>query len=339
MEVVERRTGNGRDLGAGLFLPANAVRALEGIGVGNEVAKLAAPVMRQRVQDHRGRLLAEFEVERIWGRVGPCLAITRSALLAVLREFVDATAVRYDTAVTKVADDGTVTFADGTTGVYDLIVGADGINSVVRRSLFNGPEPRFLRQMCWRFIAEDTAIPGITDWTARLGAKGRTFLTVQLGGGRVYCYADVNSPVPTAPAMDWRALFADFGDPVPRLLEQGANAHFSALYESEKTVRTRQDAVVVGDAAHAFSPSMAQGAAMALEDALVLAESLGRGPDVTAALAVFQARRADRVAWVVAQNHRRDRTRNLPTLLRNITLRLAGERLFKANHAPLHASP
>ncbi|MEU2288347.1 FAD-dependent monooxygenase [Streptomyces sp. NPDC013178] len=339
VHVVERRAEDGGASGTGLYLPANAVRALRGLGVGDEVAKRAQPVARQRLQDHRGRPLAEFEVERIWGTVGPCLAISRGDLHEVLHTAVDEAVVRHDTAVTAVADDGTVSFADGSTSAYDLVVGADGINSTVRRSLFGGPEPRFLGQLCWRFIADDTETSGISDWTARLGDKGRTFLTVSLGTGRVYCYADINSSVPTAPAGDWRTLFADFGGPVPRLLEQGADAYFAALHESENTVWMRPGAVLVGDAAHAFSPSMAQGGAMALEDALVLADTLAKEPDVTRALAAFQARRADRVAWVVAQNHRRDKARNLPTPLRNFTLRRAGERLFKANHAPLHDLP
>lgn len=338
-DVVERRADGGRAVGTGLYLPANAVRALQDIGVGDEVAKLAKPVARQRVHDHRGRPLTEFAVERIWGEVAPCLAMTRGELHEVLRTAVDGTTIRADTEVTSVTDDGTVTFGDGTTGAYDLVVGADGINSTVRRSLFGGPEPRFLGQLCWRFIADDTAIPGITDWTARVGDRGRTFLTVQLGAGRVYCYADVNSPAPTAPAGDWRTLFADFGGPVPRLLAQGEDAYFAALHESDSTVWTRPRTVLVGDAAHAVSPSMAQGGAMALEDALVLADTLAAEPGVPAALAAFQARRAARVAWVVAQNHRRDRARNLPTPVRNFVFRRAGERLFRANHAPLHARP
>ncbi|MGW5590966.1 FAD-dependent monooxygenase [Streptomyces sp. NPDC003857] len=338
VDVVERRADTGQ-AGTGLYLPANAVRTLQSLGVGDEIDKRAEPVVWQRLHDQHGHPLAEFEVSRIWGGVGRSLAITRGDLHEVLSTAVDSTAVRHDTEVSSVTDDGNVTFADGDTCTYALVVGADGINSTVRRSLFGGPEPRFLGQVCWRFIADDTEIPGLTDWTARLGSKGRTFLTVQLGAGRVYCYADINSPVITAPVDDWRTLFADFDGPVPRLLEQGADAYFAALYESENTVWTRPGAVLIGDAAHAFSPSMAQGGAMALEDALVLADTLTAEPDVTTALAAFQARRAERVAWVVAQNHRRDKARNLPTLLRNFTLRRAGERLFKANHAPLHALP
>lgn len=338
VEVVERHGDNG-PTGTGLYLPANAVRTLQSLGVGDDLDKRAEPVVWQRLHDQHGRVLAEFEVSRIWGEVGRSLAITRGELYEVLRTAVDSTFVRHGAEVRSVTDNGMVTFADGETCMYDLVVGADGINSTVRRSLFGGPKPRFLGQVCWRFIADASEIPGLTDWTARLGSRGRTFLTVQLGAGRVYCYADINSSLITAPTGDWRKLFADFGGPVQRLLEQGADAHFAALYESENTVWTRPGAVLIGDAAHAFSPSMAQGGAMALEDALVLSETLTTEPDIASALAAFQARRSERVAWVVAQNHRRDKARNLPTPLRNFTLRRAAERLFKANHAPLHSLP
>ena len=74
---------------------------------------------------------------------------------------------------------------------------------------------------------------------------------------------------------------------------------------------------------------------MALEDALVLAELLTQGQSVDEALTGYVARREARVAWVQEQTHRRDRTRNLPATVRNITLRLAGERIFRSNYGPL----
>jgi 2-polyprenyl-6-methoxyphenol hydroxylase-like FAD-dependent oxidoreductase len=82
---------------------------------------------------------------------------------------------------------------------------------------------------------------------------------------------------------------------------------------------------------------MAQGAAMAVEDALVLTELLTKPVDE--ALAAYQDRRTPRVAWVQEQTHRRDRTRNLPPMLRNVTLRLAAERIFKSNYRPLRELP
>jgi 2-polyprenyl-6-methoxyphenol hydroxylase-like FAD-dependent oxidoreductase len=97
--------------------------------------------------------------------------------------------------------------------------------------------------------------------------------------------------------------------------------------------------VLVGDAAHASSPNMAQGAAMAVEDALVLAEMLTADQPVDQALASYVQRRTPRVAWVQEQTHRRDRTRSLPTTVRNLTLCLAAERIFRSDYAPLRDLP
>jgi 2-polyprenyl-6-methoxyphenol hydroxylase-like FAD-dependent oxidoreductase len=80
---------------------------------------------------------------------------------------------------------------------------------------------------------------------------------------------------------------------------------------------------------------MAEGAGMALEDGLVLAECLASGDGVAKAVAGFQARRRPRTRWVLAQTRRRDRTRNLPTLLRDFVLRRWGRKIVHANYRPL----
>jgi FAD-dependent urate hydroxylase len=97
--------------------------------------------------------------------------------------------------------------------------------------------------------------------------------------------------------------------------------------------------VLIGDAAHATSPNMAQGAAMALEDALVLTDCLSRIPAIPDALAAFQARRRPRTDWVRAQTHRRDHTRYLPPTMRDNVLRFLGRRIFHANYRPLLDQP
>ena len=150
-------------------------------------------------------------------------------------------------------------------------------------------------QASWRFVAD--GFPDITDWTVMLG-RGRTFLTVALGQAVVYCYADLNISDPaSAASVDWRRSFADFADPVPRLLKQAADAYFAPIEEVAPPAWTARR-VLVGDAAHASSPNMAQGAAMAVEDALVLAETLTADQSVDHALASYVERRKARVAWV-----------------------------------------
>ena len=230
-----------------------------------------------------------------------------------------------------------VSFSDGSTGTYDLVVGADGIHSTIRSLALGGPPANDVGQASWRFIADDVA--GITDWTAMLG-RGRTFLTVSLGGGVVYCYADVSTSDPADAAReDWRARFADFAEPVPSLLDRAAETYFAPIEEVAPPAWTAGRVVLVGDAAHASSPNMAQGAAMALEDALVLAEALTADQTVDQALAGYVQRRQGRVTWVQEQTHRRDRTRNLHPIVRNLTLRLAAERIFRSNYGPLRELP
>ena len=117
---------------------------------------------------------------------------------------------------------------------------------------------------------------------------------------------------PTFTGPEWRELFADFADPVPRLVQQAGDAHFALIEEVVPPAWSARRVVLVGDAAHASSPNMAQGAAMALEDAIVLADALATSQDTDEALSEYQRRRAARIAWVQDQTHRRDRTRSLP---------------------------
>ena len=226
LEVVERVT-EWETTGTGLYLPGNAVRGLGALGIGPAVAARANPIGRQRFLDHRGRRLAEIDVDRFWDGVGGCLAINRAALHETLREANAELPIRLGTAVTDMEDGAAprVTFTDGPTGSYDLVVGADGVHSTIRSLVLGGQPARFVGQASWRFLA--AGFPDIADWTVMLG-RGRAFLTVALGQGLVYCYADRNTSVPDcASGEDWRDSFADFADPVPRLLEHGAKAYFS----------------------------------------------------------------------------------------------------------------
>jgi len=337
-EVVERVT-NWEPGGAGLYLPGNAVRALDELGVGPAVSAAANPIGRQRFLDHRGRLLADIDVGRVWTGVGGCVAIQRAALHEVLLEETADVQTRLGTSVTDVEDGPAprVTFADGSTRSYDLVVGADGVHSTIRTLTLGGPPARYVGQASWRFLAD--GFPDISEWTVMLG-RGRSFLTVALGEGLVYCYADLNTSDPAGAAReDWRESFADFAEPVPRLLEQAAEAYFAPIEEVAPPVWSARRVILVGDAAHASSPNMAQGAAMAVEDALVLAETVTADQSLDQALAGYEQRRQARVTWVQEQTHRRDRTRSLPPVVRNLTLRLAAERIYRSNYRPLRDSP
>jgi len=139
-EDVER-TAEWEASGAGLDLHGNCARALDELGLWAEVAARANPIVRQRFLDHGGRQLADIDVRRYWDSVGGCVAITRGALHEVLRNG-SADAPRLGLSVTDVDDAGHARFSDGSTGEYDLVVGADGVHSKVRSLAFGGMPAR-----------------------------------------------------------------------------------------------------------------------------------------------------------------------------------------------------
>ena len=185
---------------------------------------------------------------------------------------------------------------------------------MVRTAGIGGTAPQHTSRWCWRFIADGWS--GEEDtWRARL-APGRSLVTMPLG--------------------DWRNYFDDFGMPVTDLLTQGGHAYATPITEVDQPYAFLGRTVLIGDAAHAMSPSMGQGVALAVEDALVLAETLSSLP-VDEALPAYEQRRAPRIAWVRAQAHRRDSTRGLTPAVRDRVVRLTGRRMVLAGQRALLA--
>jgi FAD-dependent urate hydroxylase len=310
VDTVER-SANPSVVGAGIYLPANAVRALDALGLRAEVAARAARIERQRVSDHNGRVLFDLDVEEIWDGVGACLAVHRADLHEVLLADVPVRWGRSPSTITDTPDGVRATFDDGSCHVYDLVIGADGVHSATRSLVF-GPAAaaRPVGQIARRFVAaSDDAEP---VWSLTMGRRS-VFLTIPIGAGRVYCYSD--GPVSCS------------------------TPHVAEVEEVDLPRWSSGMVLLVGDAAHATSPNMAEGAAMALEDALVLADCLGGEHTLASALRSFEERRRPRTNWVLAQTRRRDRLRILPAVVRDAILARAGRQIFIRNYAPLRNLP
>ncbi|MCZ4605762.1 FAD-dependent monooxygenase [Streptomyces sp. Lzd4kr] len=158
------------------------------------------------------------------------------------------------------------------------------------------------------------------------------------------CYADVTAPSsehPPKASKDLLRHFAGYDCRVRDLLATPAalDAYVSPVAEVNCHTWARGRVMLVGDAAHASSPDMAQGVAMAVEDAQVLAEVLAEGGDTEDLLQQFAERRLPRTRWVQRQAQRRDRTRSLPTALRNIAFRYGANALYERGYAPLRDLP
>jgi len=343
-DVVERHATPSPS-GTGLYLPGNATRAIASLGLLDRVRANAVAVRSQKILDHRGWELTETRTGDVWSRCGPCLSLPHARLHTILGAAFGESRVRHDVSVVAIDQSGgrcEVAFTDGRSASYDLVVGADGIHSGVRRIVRPDVNPQYGRQVCWRFITQNIA--GVAGWTALLG-NGSTLLAIPVSGSEVYVYADLTLP-PGADPESYRhaclpELFQKFSAPVSLLLERGhqdeAAVHFGRLGQVVMDDWVQGRVVFIGDAAHAASPNMAQGAALAIEDAAVLADVLAAGQDLDTALASYSRRRQHRIRWVQRQCAARDKMRALPALARAAIFGLFGDKLYRRSYAPLLA--
>ena len=139
LELIERERA-WRPAGSGIYLPGNASRALRALGLETQVASRAVEIATQRVCDHRGRLLRQVDVAKLWAAVGPCLALGRAELHDVLLEAARDVPISMGVPV-SCSGQADVSVDSATervaSGEYDLVVAADGINSTVRRLAFD----------------------------------------------------------------------------------------------------------------------------------------------------------------------------------------------------------
>ena len=318
-QVVELRSALG-EIGAGLHLPGNGVRALYHLDVGNAAKEAGHPFTSRIGLDAEGRVLLEEEVGAVWGPEGFHLGIYRPTLHALLLGAANVK-VRLGVEVTAIDQDersARVGFSDGTQDEFDVVIGADGVHSQVRRSAVSPAPPTYGGDMYWRGVVHD--LQPLANMCLFFGDR-RGIGLVPLGRGQTYIFGYLASEEPLADPVAgrlerFRARYAEFKGPVPEALaalRQDEQLHFgpTELVQLESTCAGR--VVVIGDAAHAHPPGMAEGACLAMEDALVLSEELARHSDVPAALQAFHSRRQGRVRQVVQRALENSRRMATPT--------------------------
>ncbi len=303
--------------GLGLNLPGNAVRALAALGLADEVMRRGMRIRRREYRNQAGRLLFAVSDEAFWGQVGPSVCLRRGDLLDVLQASTADVIPRWGTPVVaaELVDDGVqVQLESGPTETHDFGVGPDGVHSAVRRAVIPGdsPSPSLMTEASWRFIAPN---PGVDCWSVWFGAQG-TLLLIPVDEQHVYGYAATTRGGAAGEDPQWLdTTFAGFAEPVPAtvaaVLEDRGQLYYGPVEEVRCQRWSGGRLVLIGDAAHATGPVWAQGAAMALEDAIVLAELLAARSDWSTIGAEFKRLRRPEIAaacmtWLPASQPRRE---------------------------------
>ncbi len=294
--TVVERTLAPREDGAGLTLWPNAMRALDAIGVGEDVRDIGAPVARAVINRPSGAQLAEMPIATLTARYGPLVAVHRGELHRTLADQCPGM-VRYGTTATVA--DGQV-FIGGDPPQSTVMIGADGIDSAVRAAVAGEVHPRSCGQFAARGVAHTgEATPRVTSesW-----GRGLRFGLVPLRNGLTYWFAATTTRVA---AENPRETFAGWHNPIAEVLDapQVGSTPVLPLHDLPPlhTWHDRRSTVLVGDAAHAMTPNLGQGAAQALEDVAILLNELASAP-VPDALAAYEHRRKRRAERVVARS-------------------------------------
>ena len=344
---VFERAGELGEVGAGLGLYPNAMKALRKLGLYDAVLEQGQPLHPGgQVRSWRGEVLVEVSAAVMEERFGDVtVGIHRASLHRLLLEALGEAGgeVRLGAAFSGFEQDerGVVArFADGGEERGDLLVGADGLRSAVRERILGDGPPRYAGYSAWRGLVDPANgyLKGKAGFEA-LGCGSR-FGMVALGGGAAYWFATKNAPRPEGaePTQHRAELLSRFGgwhEPVPSVIRatEEADLHFDGLYHRGPAARWGTGRVtLLGDAAHPMTPDLGQGAAQALEDAVVLARSLQTEGDPKAALRLYEDRRLDRTAYVTRQSLRLGRFAQLqnPSVcrLRDAVLKILPKRLL-----------
>jgi 2-polyprenyl-6-methoxyphenol hydroxylase-like FAD-dependent oxidoreductase len=299
-----------REVGAGISLWANAIRALDRLGLGQAVRDRAASPRRSALLRPNGSAIVESPIEQLIVHLGiAAVVLHRAELLALLRAPVE-DAIRLDrecTGFEQNADSVLARFSNGDKARADVLIAADGIHSVIRSQLRPNEPIRYSGYTAWRSVVK-LRTAGLS--MSETWGRGRRFGVVPMAGDQVYWFATKNAPQgETCPLgrakQNLVDLFGSWHAPIPDLI---AATEESAVLRNDIVDRDPISTwgvgrvTLAGDAAHPMTPNLGQGGCQAIEDALVLARELTNDTPIETALCRYEAERIARTTPIVLRS-------------------------------------
>ncbi|HEX3974813.1 MAG TPA: FAD-dependent monooxygenase [Solirubrobacteraceae bacterium] len=331
-----------KEIGAGVALHPNAMRVLRMIGVEDAVRRVAGRSEYAVTCDGRtGRTISKIsraQQASTYGLAGA--TVHRADLLDVIAAALPADSVTLGRrcATVESHDVAVARFEDGSEIEADVIIGADGIHSRVRKALFGPDDPTFTGKICYRSVVSREAVRGAepsTDNAQWLGPHGTVVLYPLRGNQLVNVVAHYDdehyrheSWINECDRQEVLDRYADWHESLLRVFAAGDTWYKWALYDRDPIPRWTQGRItILGDAAHPMLPYLGQGACQAIEDGAVLATALSAEPDnPTGALERYERTRRPRASRVVLAARDRGVSNHLSSplaaLKRDVTIAL-----------------
>ncbi len=321
-----------RPVGAGIVLASNAMQIFRNEGLYDRILSAGQQVSAMRITDENFKDISCVKLARFEQKYGVCnVAIHRAALQGILAEMVGKDQILLSRKLIKIEGQGRfkLHFEDGSLAESDTLIGADGIRSTVRDQLLGHGRIRGTGQKCWRGVCrvsltDDYAHQAIEAW-----GRGKRFGFVRIDHEQIYWYAALNSSFAGDHIEELGGLFRDFHPDALRMIEstESDQLHFSDITDlSPVSSWYTGQACLLGDAAHAMTPNMGQGACQAIEDAYTISKLMEGNLPIRETFERYQQLRIRKARGIVDKSRLMGSVSHLDTSLgiwlRNSLMRL-----------------
>ena len=267
-----------KSVGAGIILANNAMQVYQKLGLLETLYSKGQQISEMKITDHHFKHLSSVKLSSFEKRYGVYnIAIHRADLHEILVNELGSESIRLNHRLTDIMEDSSqvsLVFNHHTTEHFDLVIGADGLHSVTRKYVHPTAKIRTANQICWRGVVSHKLEGRLQHQLNESWGKGKRFGIVPLTNDRVYWYALLNK---ADEKVNLSSSFNAFPKIVSELIEKTPSnqQHFAEIEDLEpNSMWYKKRIVLIGDAAHATTPNLGQGACQAIEDAYCLGEAL-----------------------------------------------------------------
>lgn len=267
-----------KPVGAGIGIANNAMQIFKKLNVHEKIESAGVKVSSMNITDHQLRSLSVMDLTEFELKYGVCnISIHRAVLQNILVEEIGFENIKLSKRLFKIEQNENVKliFEDGSAETADVVIAADGINSVIRKQLFDSSQIRDTNQICWRGVSKISLPKDYNNKAVEAWGNGKRFGFVQINSQDIYWYAVVNESLVNQHENNLHDLFKDFHTDVLNIIE---NTSDDTIIKNRiidlKPIHKwyNKNVCLLGDAAHATTPNLGQGACQAIEDAYLLAE-------------------------------------------------------------------